>query len=98
MRRILLSILAGTLMLASVGTARAGTSLLNGGTANWFYGCADGMAMNYVIRHADQSITQFSLGRGRTSRTAVQRGDVVTWHCGAPVGPADRYTYIVTSP
>jgi len=98
MGRFLLSILIGTLAIAAAGPAHAGSSLLSSGAANWFYACAGGMPMNFVIRHGDQSITQFSLLPGQTLRNAVQRGDVVTWHCGAPVGPSDKYMYIVTSP
>ena len=95
MKRRILAILAA--MMIAGGSAQAGTTMLGGGMANWFYTCGDGMRMNIAILHSDLSVTQFSLSHGQRLSTAVRRGDLVAWRCGAPVGPDDVFSPIVTS-
>ena len=91
-------LIAFIIAVAIAAPAEAGTSLLGGGAANWFYACAGTQPMNIVIRHTDNSLMQFSLLRGESVRTPVQRGDVVAWRCGAPVDLAQRFIFIVTLP
>ena len=91
-------ILSAIVLCALSSPALAGSSLLGAGYANWFYECSGGRAMNLVIRHPDQTETRFSLQYGERTRTAVQQGDVVAFRCGAAVGPAQRFIYIVTAP
>jgi hypothetical protein len=84
--------------LALAGPARAGTSLIQSGHTNWFYACSAGRTMNLAIRHADRTMTFFSLRPGERARGPVRRGDVVAWRCGAPVDTAARFIWIVTAP
>lgn len=90
--------LAGAMTLALAGPALASTSLLGPGYANWFYACSAGRAMNIAIRHANGTMTRFSLGPGAQTRTWVLRGDVEAWRCGAPVSRAAGFLSIVTVP
>jgi len=86
--------------LAAAGSAHAGSTMWSGGTANWFYQCANREPMAIIIRHRDRTTTQFSLGPGETLRTQVQRGDVVATRCDdrfVPLG-LDKFTSIVTVP
>jgi hypothetical protein len=98
MRRSCLSILAGAALSVVAVPALAGSSLLGDGSANWFYACADGMAMNLVIAHEDGTFTLFSLHPGERDRTAVRQGDRVAWRCGGPVTPGAAFIAIVTVP
>ena len=88
----------GALALAIAAPALASTSLLRSGYVNWFYFCSAGQPMNIAIRHADGTMTRFSLGPGQRMRNWVQRGDVGTWRCGAPVSPDAGFVSIVTMP
>jgi len=94
MRLIAAAFLASILALP----AEAGSTMWNDGVANWFYQCANGEPMNIYIRHRDRSITPYVLGPGRTLRTPVDRGDMVSWRCDARAVPFDQFIYIVTSP
>jgi hypothetical protein len=94
MGRLLVAMLACTL----AGPALAGSSLLSGGTANWFYACANGEQMSILVRHRDQTTTQFSLLPGQTLRTPVRQGDVAASRCDGRFVPAATFAYIVTMP
>jgi hypothetical protein len=89
-------LLAGAMSVALAGPVSAGTSLLGPGYTNWFYACSDGRAMNLAIRHSDGTLTRFSLGPGDSTRSTVERGDLVAWRCGAPVDRAGPFIFIVT--
>ena len=92
------SVLAGALILAPAGPALASTSLLGAGYSNWLDACSAGQPMTVAIRHADGTMTFFSLDAGQHERRWVRRGDVASWRCGGPVGPAAAFRTIMTVP
>jgi hypothetical protein len=100
MRRLaLLLALAGGIALSLLAApALAGSSLVAPGYANWFYFCGEGRPMNLAIRHDDGTYTLFSLSPGERTRSAVRRGDVVAWRCGAPVMSTAPFISITTVP
>ena len=94
MSRLFIAVLACTLAVPAL----AGSSLLSGGTANWFYACANGEAMNILVRHRDRTTTQFSLLPGQTLQTPVRQGDVAASRCDGRFVSANTFAYIVTMP
>lgn len=85
----------GLCALAAFGTAHAATSSrLASGSTFWFYTCSGDQAMYIGVLGPDHKVRNVaSLLPGDTTHVWVDKGELVSWRCGAPVTRGDYFIY-----
>lgn len=81
--------------LAAGGTAQAASSSrVTSGSTYWFYNCSGDQTMYIGILGADHKVRNVgTLSSGGHAYVWVDKGDRVSWRCGAPVTAGDYFIY-----
>jgi hypothetical protein len=81
--------------LAAAAPGRAATSSrLAGGSTDWFYNCGDGQTMYIGVMSAHHKVSNVAtLQSGDRISVWVNKGELVSWRCGAPVTRGNYYIY-----
>jgi hypothetical protein len=94
MGRWILGLAFGMLLVTAGSANAASSSRLTGGSTFWFYNCSGDQAMYIGVLGADHKVKNVAtLEAGDTTHIWLDKGDLVSWRCGAPVAKGNYFIY-----